>query len=112
MKAGSALMLILAAPALVHAAHGGFGEAHRRQVAHVHALEERQILRPILGGGNDTVSCSAYMQSDWQAREGYDHHLNKWMPHLCLTLWLEIYNVWWTWDSTWSHCYNGLPGQS
>ena len=67
MKAGSALMLILAAPALANAAHGGFGEAHRRQVAHVHAQEQRQILRPILGGGNDTVSSFANVQSGWQA---------------------------------------------
>lgn len=86
-------MLILAAPALAHAAHGGFGEAHRRQVAHVHALEERQILRPILGGGNDTVSCSANVQIVWQAQENYDDHLNVWILHLCLPLSLAIDNV-------------------
>jgi hypothetical protein len=45
-------MLALAAPALAHAAGHGHGqhEAHRRQVAHMYAYEERQ-LGGLLGGG-------------------------------------------------------------
>lgn len=48
-------MIAVAAPVLVHAAHGlghGHSDAHRRQVAH---MEERQLIGGILGGGNSTT---------------------------------------------------------
>lgn len=58
-----ALMIAVAAPVLVHAAHGlghGHSDAHRRQVAH---MEERQLIGGILGGGNSTVSVRSLLQN-------------------------------------------------